>query len=352
MVQLPLKIDSSITSECWTFLRTAIIETMPLGKEWMSCHFNIFMDDKGNINFGDINRIYSMSYYDDVLQHDFISLNDFDIRNINEMFITEIDKGHYILVNTDNNVLFNRNDEEGNIHELLLIGYNENNTFSCPLISGNSRKYKLQNIDNDKLKISVENAINYYFKYPFEKYTYYCHYNFPITIIKIKDLFYTKNMLILKTLNKINAELNGNCYKILDINKRSDDGTKYYTGISCLIGLNRMIIDLYKNNILNLNMTINIFKLYEHRKIICDSLDLLKSYLVINNVEFDNAYAIYYSQLIKLQKCYMLAKKIEFSQQYYKYLFIAENLEEIYKIEYESLNNMFQIIQVKIITIL
>jgi len=49
MKELPLKLDASITAECLTFFRTAIIETTQFGQEWVSSHFTIYMDKNDTI---------------------------------------------------------------------------------------------------------------------------------------------------------------------------------------------------------------------------------------------------------------------------------------------------------------
>ena len=53
MYELPIVVDATIKTECWTYFKTCVLETNRFGKNWLSTHMNIFLDGNNNALFGD-----------------------------------------------------------------------------------------------------------------------------------------------------------------------------------------------------------------------------------------------------------------------------------------------------------
>lgn len=60
MPVLPIRIDASIQTECWSYYRAAIIEAYPALSEWFIQHYNhLFADKDFNLFYGENGSKYN-----------------------------------------------------------------------------------------------------------------------------------------------------------------------------------------------------------------------------------------------------------------------------------------------------
>lgn len=77
MKKLPIKIDSYVMSECWTYYKFAIIQTHPNYLEWLAGHMGLFFAVNCNCFFGDKCYRFPMEYFNDILQFEEINVSSF-----------------------------------------------------------------------------------------------------------------------------------------------------------------------------------------------------------------------------------------------------------------------------------
>ena len=117
---LPVKVDTTLKIECWTYYKLAVIETMPNYMNWLSSHMNIYYAPMGSgIYFGNCPIPYSTDYYKDILNIEEIDLFEIKPQSIIEQIIRSIKNDYYY-------VLFLRTAQNEH-HEAFIYGYDDNN---------------------------------------------------------------------------------------------------------------------------------------------------------------------------------------------------------------------------------
>lgn len=101
--ELPLCLENSIPTECWSFYRFAIIEAYPHLLPWTVQHYqHIFSNYGWELFHGKNGEKYNqLSYYDDVLTTIGLSHADVPSFMLNSFIKKNIDKGIYPLIECD-----------------------------------------------------------------------------------------------------------------------------------------------------------------------------------------------------------------------------------------------------------
>ncbi|MCI9414474.1 MAG: hypothetical protein HFJ79_04740 [Clostridiales bacterium] len=126
---LPICIENSLPTECWSYYRFAIIEAYPHLIPWMVQHYqHIFSGYGWEVFHGQNGAKYDqLTYYSDALithgmYHEEVSSSDL-IPFIRE----KINQGLYPLIECDYSLLLGK--EPGHTHEVLVYGYDDENQF-------------------------------------------------------------------------------------------------------------------------------------------------------------------------------------------------------------------------------
>lgn len=342
MKELPLKLDASITAQCLAFFRTAIIETTQSGQEWVSSHYNIFMDKDDNLFFGD-----GMAYHD-ILQHDCIPIETFDANHIIDFFQKTIDEGYYIIVDVNFKYLFSNHENEFDMHEILLYGYDEDAQVFLSPQQSNSDKFSRTGIKYDALRKAFASLFEHYKVNPTDKFERYYLYTYPITRLKLKEAKTDQNLLVLNALRKIETEYIAQSKEVTKYDIDTGNASEYtqYIGLGCLIGFKNKIhsaIDDENFDFSNTSMVRYAYLLYEHMNILKSTILLLKTKLNINDSIFDEAYDTYCAQIPIMQQCYLLILKFELTGDKSSLTNIIEHFDSIYENQFRALRTVFEI---------
>ncbi|MDR2418297.1 MAG: hypothetical protein LBD79_04515 [Treponema sp.] len=342
MKQLPIELNPSITSECWTYDRLCIIETDPASPEWVASHYSVFMHWEGQIHFGDGMNSYSMSYYDDILEHQCVPIEQYRSQELIRHFEQWIDEGYYVIVDMNLGDLI-KGYKNFKVHEILLYGYDEQRrVFYSPLQNEKTGQFESFELEYDVIPPAIESAIAYYREKPNERLWHFYNFFYPLTKLKIRQTYNDDNMFILKALKKLEVECNSYCHEIGIYKQTQELDCKFinYTGLGCLIGMKEILNGILEDNDQSSKGQDNVdklFKLYEHRCIMRSMLELLREKLGIDNEAYKSAFETYCSDIASMRECYLLMEKARISGKLNSLPGIIQRLDTIYENDYDSL---------------
>jgi hypothetical protein len=343
--QLPIKLDAAITSECWNFFRTAIIGTVPSGREWIASHYDVFMHWGGHVHFGDGLDRYATPYYD-ILEQRSVPLEQYGAQDLASHIERWIDEGAYVMLDADIGKLIE--DPEFRIHEVLVYGYDEERRiFYSPLQNGKTGKFEEFELRYDVVLAAVESVIAYYREYPLERVKRACQYFYPLTTIKIRPAHDDEGLFILRALKKLETEYTGYRREFVRYDRTREAGERFvnYTGLGCLIGTREVLGGLISAPEAGVSFSIgtSLFKLYEHRGILVSTLELLQDKLGISDPGYDRGLETYKARSGLMREAYLLMKKAEISGKKNSLPGIIQRLDAVYESDYASLRDMDRI---------
>ena len=117
---LPINLNPKITSECWTYLRSAIIDAYPHLINWYVNHLDIlYINDNFDVNYGEYGDKYQvLQHYESVLNSYTRNILDLTYDNIIDFIIEQINNDKYIMIDCDLSKSININ-----IGQILIYGY-------------------------------------------------------------------------------------------------------------------------------------------------------------------------------------------------------------------------------------
>lgn len=137
MVKKILEIDKNtlITSECWNYYKFCVFQLVPQYIEWFVNHFKLYLNADGSAFFGEYGEIYSISYYNALIEIEEKPLNALHPDNLIEFIIQQINRDKYIILDLNYQKLYDTNKEHFWLHEALIYGYDlENQEFIIPVL--------------------------------------------------------------------------------------------------------------------------------------------------------------------------------------------------------------------------
>ena len=313
MFELPIVIDSTIKSECWTYFKTSIIETTNEGRKWLATNMNVFIDDMGTVLFGEGGRFYSMYYYEQILQFEEDSIRGIEPQQIVQHIKHLLQNKYYVIMDCNIARLSRGSDEEFQIHEILLYGYDdEKQVFRSPLLNKATGKPETVDISYEVLIEAYRDVRDFYFLNPnvcfFRSYYWF----YPITKVKLKNVVQDSNEIIYKCLKKIEREYGKDIMQ--DIEEEQEYSRKEsLNGLGCLCEMSQIIEKEFLGEEQlepgDSNLTLSLLRLYEHRLNLLHSIELLNS-LTGKCIETDiDGIAKYNALTVLMKKCYTLARK-------------------------------------------
>lgn len=316
MYKLPIEIDSVIKSECCTYYKTCILETTNDGRNWLAAHMNVYLDGAYNISFGDGLNFYSLDYYEPVLKFEPVNIQSIKPNQIVEYVKKLLRQRYYIITDCNISKISFSSDNDFSVHELLIYGYDdEEKVLFAPLLNNSTGKHEIAIIPYQKFESSYNDIRNYYSKNPDFRFWRTYMFFYPLTKVKYKKAIFNNDYLIFECLKKLQAEYN---IEKRTFTRYSDDNDveytfSHYNGLGCLLGLEIMLektirgeYDL-KNS--STDLTVSLMRLYDHRKNIKNTLNLLDS--LTNNCISENGDIIdkYLNLIEYIKKCYLMSKK-------------------------------------------
>jgi len=339
MYKLPIDINATFQSECWTFYKTCILNTYEDGKKWLSTHMEVFLDKNYNAHFGDGERLYPLHYYSDILDISEVEINNIESNNIVLCLKELLNEGSYVVLDCDINEFF-KNDfnNDIDIHEMLLYGFNDNEkVFYSPILNNSTGRMEEIHIKYDIIEKSFEKVKKHY---QWCNNRFYRMYNFyyPLTVIKKKNWIVSDNEIIKRCMQKIDKELKGEKRIVSKINGRGEQVSAYstFSGLTCLYGVIEAVNEIVDTQEvckeMNFDLTKTLLKLYEFR---CNMLSTIETLMKIADgitIEICQIKERYRELIAQLKKSYMLSFKWEKKKE----LSILKNIQNI------LINNMYE----------
>ena len=332
MKKLPLKVDSYVMSECWTFYKLAIIQTHPDYHEWLAGHMSVVMLDDYNTLFGDQYGTFPTEYFNDILCYEEIDVSSFDPDSVIDVFKKEIDNGGYIIFDCNFNGFYGPFEEGSHdIHETLLYGYNDEDKtmFTTEIIQGKFCEAQMPYSDIIK---GYKQTLEYFSEKPKEIY-YRRNWFYPVTRITLKDKLYCVDP-VYKLIRKLNSEYEGGkCTRTYMNDSGAKETHEYYHGM----GIVEQILDICKTA---LKEDIGLYnkqsgrisgayiKLHEHGIMIMDSVKWAYDKMNINSKESKELYDRYAETVDLLQMLYLLCFKYRFNNKASLLESIAQKTEQ------------------------
>ncbi len=352
MFQLPIVVDACITSECWTYIKTCVLESSAEGRQWMATHMNVFFDGK-NVFFGENFKFYPAEYY-----HTALSFHQTDINRIpSDSLISNIrntlNNGEYVVLYCNISRIFAACDKAVDIHEIMIFGYDdEKQVVFSSLLDNSIGRPKILNIPYQHL-IDAYNDMKVYFRENREDafwkaYLYY----YPYTGIKAQVKEQSPFNLLTQCLSKLEYEFY-NDDRLQAVVKDNDTGRflQGHTGVGCLKGI-LSVIPLFldgteqKDNS-SIDLTLSLLRLYEHRKNMLRTLNLLDrltAYSISSDPYPDEKTLEVYKDCCRRMKgCYMLSRKWDITGKKPLLEKIAAECEDLYNIEKGKLGYAYKL---------
>lgn len=339
---LPIKVNASIHTECWTYNKLCILETSPFAEAWISSNFGIYMDSDYLVFFGRTNNAFYLNEYSSIL--DIIELDYW--RNPPNTIINtienEISKGNYMIVYLMLSV------ENHRIHEFVFYGFDsEKHELYTLMLDGG--KFKEKMVSYDWFTTHYKDLYDYHLYAP-DNIAWFGANFFPITKVKLRDDF-NNSICFVESMRRFSEELYGK--KIMMYNPITSKEEQYLTGVECLNGISLRVKEYIRDKQfihgdvlkkLSFELRRNICKLYEHQCIVNKSMKWI--YHQIGNQD-DNNYIQSHGILCeKIEELAMLAVKFEISGNWMNIDKIDKEFKNLYGNLKESLSGFIDSVTV------
>ncbi len=199
----------------------------------------LYIDQNGNAVFGNNGMMYPLSYYGDILNIDEKHLLDVPAEQIVRFLMEQIDSGNYVILDLNYKKILVQDTNEFQLHETLVYGYDlEKKEFIVPIMG--KGVFKENRVSFEVLVKSYQESYDYYQKdinRLFNRRLWFL----GITIIKLKKDCDNANKFY-DLIRKISIHSEGRIYTKKNISSEDGDkGYTFYTGISCLSYIVRLI---------------------------------------------------------------------------------------------------------------
>ena len=266
---LPIDIQNNpIVSECWTFMRTAIIKTSPYAEDWLASHFQIYMDPSLCTYFGEGNDMYRPSYYEDILHVQNLDPFQMNADNIVSTIQNNIDNGRYIMCITN----WNFSDlDKPQYHEVLIYGYDEEReVFFAPLMK--KRIFVAAEIPFEHFRTYHASMLEDFKMDPNRRLKRSLIYQCPVISCRLRE-DYSPDQCVYMAMVKLDKEAWGrqNVSSLMGGDMQICDASTHYSGVACFRGLETILNALIQGRALPdhfIGLTNTLRKLYEHQSLV------------------------------------------------------------------------------------
>ena len=303
--KLPLKINASVHTECWTYFKLSIIEAYKQGKNWLYSHMPLYVDGKGCAMFGSTeNKVLGMKYFSDILTFEKVDYWAINPNEIVDTIINCLDEEKYVILYIFTPPKFKWP------HEYLLFGYDKERQLFLTSLTSNNGMFREETISFDDIKKGFSTLKNWYEndKTTIEEKS---NWFFLYTTISISNSN-TPDWNTTEILLKLLYEANGKGYIELE-NFQQDEGYtshKVFYGFSSLLGMaehmdglifSKQYIDSQYFIEISDNLVRSLRKIYEYFTIIYESIKTLYLQYSSNDI---------YLCIKSYQQCYSRTKEL------------------------------------------
>lgn len=327
-VVLPIEINASITSECWTYHKLSIIECSPDAVSWLASHINLYFDKNFNMYFGKYEDTFHLDYFNEILFYEEIPINKIDPDKIVELLISEIGNGNYVVVYLPQSKL--------TIHEVVFYGFDKDRKllFYNDLVNG---KFSKTSISFDDFKKCHDKVYDYFKRHPFSR-TIVSWYFFPITRLRLKK--FSDDLCLLKAISNLSREANGKkvLFSQFDLDGKTTESYTHYTGLGCIKGFEARLYeyirdqrfikeDIFRD--LSKQLINTLFKIYEYSNLIVKSMTWISSELK-NDVILHKEILMIKHITYQIKTLYHLAIKFNKTENWRDFYQLYEEYKNIY----------------------
>ena len=338
---LPIKVDASIQTECWTYNKLCILETSPYSDAWLSSNFGIYMDPEYLVCFGRINNTFYLNEYSNILEISELNYWENTPDTIVDTIEFEILKGNYLIIYLMLNV------EKHMIHEFVFYGFDSEKQ-ELYTLKLNQGKFKKKTVSYDWFITHYKNLYDYHLNNP-DNIAWFGSNFFPLTKIKVRDDF-NDSICFVETMRRFNEELYGK--KVLISNPITLKEEQYLTGIECINGISLRVNEYIRDQQfingetlrkLSFEMQRNVCKLYEHHCVINRSMEW-----IIKQVQTKDEYYVqlHWDLCKRIKKLAMLSIKFENTGNWEIINKMDKELENLYDNVKEALRDFIDSITV------
>ena len=192
MKKLPLKIDAIVKSECWTYYKMAIIQTLSNYRAWLAVNMQSYIQANGHAAYGNNGEWYDLSYYSSVLDFNEKSYEEISEDNVIDYIVTAINDGKYIVIYTNYRTLYGNESTKPWYHETLIYGYDEEKQLLISPVLFNGTFIEA-GIEYEIFKKAFKQARQYYSENP-QQHNEIEQWFYGITEIKPKKHYYPVNI--------------------------------------------------------------------------------------------------------------------------------------------------------------
>ncbi len=337
---LALEKHPLVRTECWTSECLTIMQTNPEYKIWIATHAEVYLSETFGAMLGPMDKCFRMIHFSSMLSFKEIPIYETCPHSIIQTIIQEISQNTYIIIFlTDPTTNFR--------HEIVVYGFDTDqavlHTYS--LIDG-TQKIAFN-------KIETMYAITYNTLKNQSSDLLYFHTFFPITAISLKSdppsVSIGIDVCKVEAIKTLNFEYNGNIYLKKESLTSSNEGAEdywLYSGLSCLKGIYNLIQKMIQDRQfihdrvfedLSTKLAKSMFKLYEHREMICITLNWLNAQV---NHNIKNKHIFEYERFTEqFNKMSMLTLKFIQTGDWSILENILKDLHSQYAHEYKILGN-------------
>lgn len=264
-----------ITSECWTYYKFAVMQTSDYFDVWLTNHMDLYIDQNGSAVFGESGMMYPLTYYEDILELKETNLLKIPSSQVVRFLIEQINKGNYIIIDSNYKRLLFPNTNEFQLHEVLVYGYDmkEDELVLSILKQGVFRECR---VSFKTFEQSYRECYEYY-KSDINRLFNRRLWFFGITLINLKNTYENSNKYY-DLIRKINIYKEGRTF--IKNNGRSEnlaEGYVYYTGSICIEYMAQKIRHSMQDGSINNNAIIDRYqktclKILENQRMILYSV--------------------------------------------------------------------------------
>lgn len=191
-VKLPIVLKPHITSECWTCYRFAIMQTSEFYTDWLMSHMELVTFSNGRCIFGYDENIYPLSYFNEILDISDGELLNVPPERIVDYLKEQLNKDKYIIIDLNQNRLYNNEISELYTHDTLIYGYDDEKkeffSLMIPMRDENEGRISFESIEK-----AYEDVYCYY-KGNLPYYHTRRSFHFGLTLISVKPIYKNSNM--------------------------------------------------------------------------------------------------------------------------------------------------------------
>ncbi len=287
ITKLPIVLKPHITSECWTCYKFAVMQTSKFYTDWLMSHMELVTFSTGHSTFGYNERVYNLSYFNEILNIEDGNLLEIYPEIIIDFIKKQIMDKKYVIIDLEINTLFKVKNNDANIHETLIYGYNDEEKVFYSLSITHLGTFESK-LSFESVKESYSYVYDYYKKnknHFFDRRNYFA----GISLISLKDFYYNSNKEY-DFFKKLHRTLDKSAYKKIIFG--SDYTVSEYTmGIYRYRYLAELLSTHLKDDQHESQTLIAVLKVYEYHtltlaalsSIVDENSDVVKKYTIHKN---------------------------------------------------------------------